>query len=203
MNKYLSLGNNCFIKKYLNTIQPGETNFFDYIGSSQWSINELFLNDFANLFNKEDYANMKVLTNYECVTHKHYYLRFLHDLSKNFTDLQFNQFKSKYIRRILRLKKLLSEENKIIFLRTEEHYENRVIYHPDKYVKTELEYLFEFSDIIKNLYPQLDFSIIQISRSENQNFEDKNIIVINNNIKLTWENCTDVISDILQRTSFA
>ena len=80
MNKFLSLGNNCFIKKYLNTIQPGETNFFDYIGSSQWSINELFLNDFANLFNKEDYVNTKVLTDYECVTHKHYYLRFLHDL---------------------------------------------------------------------------------------------------------------------------
>ena len=59
--KIISLGSNCYNKIYLNKIGiKRETNYFDYIGTSMWAINELFImNKFKDVFsNKDNFINM-------------------------------------------------------------------------------------------------------------------------------------------------
>ena len=196
----LSLGGNCFIKKYLNYIGVNqETNFFDYIGSSMWSINELFENDFSNLFNLDEYENFEIKKNVKLVTNKRYYLIFKHDFSKKYSIKSlFLKFTEKYTRRINRLKDLLLNEKKIIFIRLEESLIDRIIYkeYEDKFKKSEFDYLKDFINIIKNKYPNLDFEIIYISSQEND-IKENNIKIINlNNEILDWNNCAIKINNL-------
>ena len=63
-NKYtlISLGYNCNIKKYIDSIRLNNpTHFFDYIGTSMWGINELILHNFTDIFNINDF--IKIRTN--------------------------------------------------------------------------------------------------------------------------------------------
>jgi hypothetical protein len=183
-----------------------ETNLFDYIGVSMWSINELLLNDFKNLCDINEYKKYKILNNdfNEIIIHEKYYLRFLHDFKNNKSEeekkiflntsdpnnkkfymnriIQFDlmeelknkfpTFKSTLERRIERLKKILSTEKNIIFIRLEEENNERIIYeiYKEKFKKSELENIIEFSNIIKKLYPILNFKIIYISKKHENNY---------------------------------
>ena len=54
-HKIISLGFNCFIKIFLNKMKiEQETQFFDWIGSSTWSIRLLLENHFDDLLQKEN-----------------------------------------------------------------------------------------------------------------------------------------------------
>jgi len=205
--KIISLGYNCYVKKYMNDLNISqETNLFDYIGVSMWSINELLLNDFKNLCDINEYKKYKILNNdfNEIIIHEKYYLRFLHDFKNNKSEeekkiflntsdpnnkkfymnriIQFDlmeelknkfpTFKSTLERRIERLKKILSTEKNIIFIRLEEENNERIIYeiYKEKFKKSELENIIEFSNIIKKLYPILNFKIIYISKKHENNY---------------------------------
>ena len=115
--KIYSLGYNCCVKRYIDTIsKKGATNLFDYIGSSMWAINKLFENDFQDLFDINMYKNMEITPNYNVITNEKYYFRFLHDLK---TMDNFKKFKESYERRIIRFKEDLNNKNKILFIRLE------------------------------------------------------------------------------------
>ena len=227
MNNYkiISLGYNCFIKKFTNDIGINqETNFFDYIGTSMWAINKLFENNFANLFNEDDYENLKIQTdNLIVITNKHYYFRFLHDFKNNThidlikfninkkidqkiiddVKLQFYKCKETYERRIIRLKDLLIKEKKILFIRLEETMHNRIIYDEYKsyFEKPELDYIIDYSKMIKINYPNLDFKIIYISKiHDNKYMMENNLIILNSRDVIidTWDNCLDGLKDLFR-----
>jgi len=201
--KIVSLGYNCYVKKYVDdNFGKMETNFFDNTGISMWAINELFKNDFSDLFNIEDYEKMEIVPKYFVYTNKKYYLRFLHDLS----DLsRFNTFKESYQRRIKRLDDLIKNQN-ILFIRFEEPQTNRIMYdfYKEKFKKSELDYIKDFSNIIKKKYPNAKFKIIYISDIyEIELFEDSNLLILNKNAKYnwTWSNCSAVIKDMFEKNN--
>jgi hypothetical protein len=227
MNNYkiISLGFNCFIKIFTNDSGiKQETNFFDYIGTSMWAINKLFENNFANLFNEDDYENLKIQTdNLIVITNKHYYFRFLHDfknntninlikfnidktIDQNIIDdvkLQFNKFKEAYERRIIRLKDLLIKEKKILFIRLEETMHNRIIYDEYKsyFEKPELDYIIDYSKMIKINYPNLDFKIIYISKiHDNKYMIENNLIILNSkNVAIDdWRKSSNGLKDLFR-----
>jgi hypothetical protein len=198
--KIISLGYNCCPKKftnYINISQP--TNLFDYIATPMWGINELLENDYTGLTDINNYKIIPIMKNdNEILTNLKYYFRFLHDFKNQeitnsddednvleFFDkmilvrMQFNEFKNKYERRIVRFKELLKNEEKILFIRYEEPIKNRIIYDEYKirYQKEELEYIRDFALIIKKQYPDLEFKIIYISYKHDTKKED-NITIL-------------------------
>lgn len=227
MNNYkiISLGFNCFIKMFTNDIGiKQETNFFDYIGTSMWAINKLFENNFANLFNEDDYENLKIQTdNLIVITNKHYYFRFLHDFKNNTNinlikcnidkiidqkiiddvKVQFYKFKEVYERRIIRLKDLLIKEKKILFIRLEETMHKRIIYDEYKsyFEKPELDYIIDYSKMIKINYPNLHFKIIYISKiHDNKYMIENNLIILNSkNVAIDdWTQSTNGLKELFR-----
>lgn len=187
----ISLGYNCFFKKFLKTKFKfnKETNFFDNIGTSMWSINELLLNDFEDFFSPTHYKQIKIKNNSNAnfLSNTKYYIRFIHDLEikkfdYNYDGKYFNDFVSRYSRRKDRLYNLLTNNNKAIFFRLEEENENRIIYpeYEDKNKISEFDNLLIFTEIIRNKFPNLIFSIIYVSRIlDTKIYSSNNIIVIN------------------------
>ena len=201
----ISLGYNCCIKRFFDSIVPKETNFFDYIGTSMWAITELFENNFQDIFNTEYYKQIEILENQPItfLSNTKYYIRFLHDLECNSVDSNpklFLEFKSKYERRIKRLDELINSSNKTIFIRYEESLDNRIIYKEfeEKIKINEYEYVKKFSSIIKSKYPNKKFKIIYLTKTlEESNDIENNILLLNiSNYTFDWVNCVEEITKI-------
>jgi hypothetical protein len=205
MKTLISLGFNCYIKKYLLTKQSTSTNLFDYIGAPMWAICELLENNFNELTEKKHFSYKKILNNEkEIWINKKYYIRFKHDLNNySFSEKEFDVFKKKYDRRIERffdlLKRCELNNKEIIFIRLEENNNNRIIYeeYKQKYEKDELYYYELFCDIIQKLYPKLKFELLVISNNNSNRY--KNITILNdpkiNEYK--WDDCEKYIENIL------
>lgn len=191
---FLSIGYNCFPKMYISKkLCNGPTNFFDYIGTSMWSINEILSNDFFigsnKLFNKSDYGKINIrANNASCILgNKKYFLRFVHDIHKPNdinNDNLFNNFVDKYERRAVRFMETLksAQENKqsILFMRIEE---KTII--PREYMEkssgpgAELEKIKEFSSIVKSKFNGLKFFVIYLTtKYESKLYGDDNILVV-------------------------
>jgi hypothetical protein len=213
-DKTVSLGYNCFIKKFLDSKISQETNFFDWIGTSMWSINLLIEDDFKDIFQLRDLIYIQTVTSgniQHAVTHKKYYLRFPHDLQKDDvenigayfrrpmwqtrTRLQnILKIKDSYVRRATRFNQFLKTQQKILFIRFEEKLQDRIIHKTyEKYfLHTELEHVIFFSKLIKRKYQQLQFEIIFISGTNENNYDsDNNILILKDTIGITWDKCAD------------
>jgi len=105
----------------------------------------------------------------------------------------FDIFKDSYERKINRFKNLLINENKILFIRFEESQKDRIIYDVYKHYlnKTDLEYIKDFSNIIKKEYPNLEFKIIYISKTFDINYiKENNIIILRlDEDTVDWNDC--------------
>ena len=208
---FISLGYNCFFKKFIkNKLKHNkETNFFDYIGTSMWSINELLTNDFEDFFNKSDYKNIpiKINENNDFITNTKYYIRFFHDLNTSkFNGVNkekyFKDFVSSYTRKKNRLYQLLNDNNKILFLRLEEDNTNRINYpeYEDMAKIDEIENLIIFTKIIKNKFPNLNFTVLFISKKLKTNIDESNNIIIINSGDYplnNWKSSQDELENIL------
>lgn len=187
----ISIGYNCFFKRFLK-IKLGhnkETYFFDYIGTSMWSINELIKNDFDDFFNHNHYKKIEINTTKICnhLTNTKYYVRFPHDLeldkfNGDYNSKYFIDFINSYTRKKNRFYELLNSNNKIIFLRLEEDNTNRIIYpeYKDKVKINEYDDLKNFTEIIKNKFPNLNFIVIFISKTSETNIDEVNNTIILN-----------------------
>ena len=232
LSKYtiISLGYNCFIKKYMNYKNISqETQLFDYIGSPMWGINKFIIdinnNNSEYLFKKDDYELLNITNKEKMVTQKKYYFRFLHDLNdipkKNYTiklitnkyskniqkitnknkDELFDKFKEKYKRRIQRFTDILSSNKILLFIRFEEKMEDRILYDfiNDAYKIDELDYLIEFSNIIKNINPLLEFKIIYITKKFQNSFNG-NIVILNISENITnYNNCEIKFDELFEK----
>ena len=225
-DKVISLGSTCYMKKLIDTVTKQETHFFDWIGSSVWSINLLIENDFKNIFEQNDFHNMHVMTagNFQnCYTNKKYYLRFAHDFDQadvarffrqkqkkplwqskeiiNKFDNDFIEFKNKYERRAERIQNILNTKQRILFLRFEEPSQHRV-YH-NIYLQqlkiSESTHLINFSEIVKRKYPDADCMVIYFSKNCNSNYDKTNgIITIKDTLNIdNWDDCIEKLNKLI------
>lgn len=210
-DKVLSLGSNCFIKKYIDSLGvKQETHFCDYIGTSIWGLYELFNNEFNDVFQPTDYVVMRILTDGDqyIVTNKKYYLIFKHMFTQNhqisnFKILrnEFFGFKETYSRRIKRLTTLLTESKNILWLRLEES-DERIKHdiYAKKYEESELSQLIQFSQLLKIRYPNCLFTYIFIFTDIDKSMylDEYRILVLKNttNIK-NYLDCENKIHHIL------
>lgn len=168
-NKILSLGSNCYPKFFISRIlNPpyGETELFDYIGTSMASINQLLLNDFDGLYEPSNFALIHTLEGEEpMITNTKYYMRFIHDLKK-VTDADSSEFQAKMQRRILRFKKNMTEFDRILFIRRQEIQKGRIYYKGEGLLRPERMELDEFIEILKIKYNCANVTIIYINLDE-------------------------------------
>lgn len=194
----ISLGWNCFPKKYITThIHADAYKLFDYTGSACGGILEMFKNDFKNVTeNLEPIIicnndNKKVYTNIE------YYIRFTHE--PFYTEQNKIHSIERITNRINRFKTLLKSDSKIIFIRYEESIENRIMYDQIKkyYEKPEYEYLQEISDWLKT-NTILDFKIIYLNKRIHQYDTNYKILSIKDNFEnVDWSNVSEKFKNIL------
>jgi hypothetical protein len=215
LNKYdkvISLGSNCYIRLYLDSINvKKETHFFDNIGSSMWSINKLVENNFSDLFNQDDYCMMHISNTKDkyIYTHKKYYLIFKHDFLQNYlsnvnsvSKKTFLEFKIKYERRKERFIQLINNKDTVLFIRLEENRNPKI--HHEIYEKnfetSELEYVKIFSNIIKKINPSKKFLIIFISKQNKNNYDfENNIITIKDILNInTWIKCDKKLQELFE-----
>jgi len=163
-DKILSLGSKCCVKFFIEKIlKPpyGNTELFDYIGTSMGQINELIVNDFEDLTTDTYFELLNIIYGEDpIVTNTKYYMRFKHDLRKP-EDACGLEFKNKMKRRILRFKQNIEKSKNILFIRQEESNFLRVPYKLQK--KSELEELREFIDILHGKYKCGKITVIYIN----------------------------------------
>ena len=212
-DKIISLGSNCYVKMFLESIKRSdETHFFDYIGSSMWAINDLFKEDFKDLFDDgiDVLEKKRILTKGDqyILTHKKYHIRFKHEfkqqkfyseIKENIKLEDFNKTRDKYIRRKERLKDILNNNQTLLFIRYEEDQENRIQHFEDK--KSEIEYIYEFIEIIKEKYPLKKFCILLLSHNlENEDKRNENLIILKNIEKINiWVESPAKIKNTIEK----
>ena len=192
----VSLGYSCYPKIFIKKIIKKETHFFDYLGSSTWSIINLLNNNFDNFFNKKKYyylnGKFKPYDKNFLIYNKEYYIRFVHDNDFLKSGNAWNEFKNKYTRRFLRFNKLLKSENKLLFLYLEENllrfdklYPEIKKYYPKKeknyhieQSKLEQSRMYDIVKIIKTKYNKHNFKIIYFSNFVEKTKYKDNIIFI-------------------------
>ena len=190
MNKFMdkfddvsSLGYNCYTKLYFNSLKMDkETQFFDYIGTSVWSIIELLENDFDGIFDKSNYKIMNIMKTGDdqfLVVNEKYFIRCKHEFKKTL-DRKFDpeilheyeidkeeleDFIEKMKRRKERFMNMLASNNSLLFIRYEEDPTGR--YHlkqyDEKFNISYMENLKILSDMFKKINPEKKITILDIS----------------------------------------
>lgn len=194
----ISLGCNCFVKKYTKIyVKDCETYLFDYTGSSIAGILEILKNDFVGL---EKIQKIKIHNNNNnkpVNTNLQYYLRFLHEKIDN--EREINKFLISLNNKITRFKNLLKSNKKVVFIRYEENYENRILYDEikDYYVYPETHYLIQLSEWLTT-NTNVNFKIIYLN-STIQSYDEKNKIynILINTKNVDWYNCYNKINDVI------
>ena len=219
--KFISIGYNCFPKKYINHILHININksiediyntdddiyytqLFDFIGTPMYTINKIISEGLEGLNNIENYTIRQICKNkpYKCVLQTQYNIRVPHYLNENFTKIDLDKFINSMNRKMLRLNTILSDNNNIIyFIRLSENIQNMIIYNDSHviYDKTEYEYLNDFINIISSKYPLLRFNILFYNYNENK-YENNIISIKVNYDELNWDNCVDIFSKSLSIT---
>lgn len=173
----VSLGSNCYPKLFIQrVIKPtnGETQLFDYIGTSVWSINALLRADFKDLTNVSMTPILDKVR--PIVTNTEYYVRFMHEL-RNASDAEKPAFKEQIERRIQRFTALMSEPtNNILFIRWQENPKGRIAY-PNFPTTTEYEELGTFVALVKEKYGAA-VTVIYINTEQEGWNEARNILSV-------------------------
>jgi len=176
-DRIVSLGSTCCIKAWLRAYNiEGETNFYDWVGSSMWGIVKLL----------EDPHNETIFD----INH-HKYIRTLNSDEKLNITL-FTVMKDTYSRRLTRFVEMLNNSNKLLFIRQEQNISDRImtLEQEQMFATTELEYLITFTKLLKTKYPTLKFDILFFSHSnETCHLPEHNIIILHGMIG-GWDTCT-------------
>lgn len=199
--KILSLGFNCYPKFFISkVIKPvyGETELFDYVGSSMWSNNLLLLNDFAGLTDKNNFALMPILEGEPpIVTNTKYYIRFRHDL-KTVAESQTVEFLEKMNRRVSRFKKNIASSDHVLFIKMQETQDGRIKYGQEEITcEAEHDAIEEFIDILYMKYQCRKVTVIYINlESDGWNKRGDVLSVKINAIGKDWERAHLDIQDL-------
>ena len=190
MNKFMdkfddvsSLGYNCYTKLYFNSLKMDkETQFFDYIGTSVWSIIELLENDFDGIFDKSNYKIMNIMKTGDdqfLVVNEKYFIRCKHEFKKTL-DRKFDpeilheyeidkeeleDFIEKMKRRKERFMNMFASNNSLLFIRYEEDPTGRydLKQYDEKFNISYMDNLKILSDMFKKINPEKKITILDIS----------------------------------------
>ncbi len=215
-NQIISLGSSCFTKRFIDFLGiKQETHFFDYLGTKGWSIHQLLQNDFKDLFDKNDYVNLRILSKGDeyTITNKKYYINFKHDFPQTFKEIthpihisQYQNVFSKYERRVNRFKNLINNiENKILFIRIEQR-SDRVIRDEDSEKNNlgELYFCKEFMKLFKEKNKNIFLLFFYSHIDKDTYFPDENLIVLKLDTPIeVYETChIDLFYVFLQKYDF-
>jgi hypothetical protein len=200
-NKILSLGANCYPKLFISKIlKPsyGETELFDYIGTSMWSINLLLLNDFQGLYDKNNFELLQIL---KCgpyvVTNTKYYLRFKHDLN-TVKMAESADFQEKMKRRIDRFKLNVSKNEHVLFIRQQESKKKRLPYNLHEN-RSEIDELHDFIDTLHMKYNCKKATVIFINLEHDGWNERHDILSIKvDSLDYDWKNAHNYIKQLFE-----
>jgi len=178
-----SLGYNCYTKLYFNSLKMDkETQFFDYIGTSVWSIIELLENDFDGIFDKSNYKIMNIMKTGDdqfLVVNEKYFIRCKHEFKKTL-DRKFDpeilheyeidkeeleDFIEKMKRRKERFMNMFASNNSLLFIRYEEDPTGRydLKQYDEKFNISYMDNLKILSDMFKKINPEKKITILDIS----------------------------------------
>jgi len=201
-DRIVSLGSTCCIKAWLRAYNiEGETNFYDWVGSSMWGIVKL-LEDPHNetIFDINHHKYIRTLNsdkNY-MVVNTYIYLILMHEFpsaassDEKLNITLFTVMKDTYSRRLTRFVEMLNNSNKLLFIRQEQNISDRImtLEQEQMFATTELEYLITFTKLLKTKYPTLKFDILFFSHSnETCHLPEHNIIILHGMIG-GWDTCT-------------
>ena len=168
-----------------------ETQLFDYIGTSAWSIQMLLEKGFQRFFHFPAYSYMRVLEKGDqyMIVHRDYYLRFKHDFLQSYQretyhlgEKDYHQFQKKYQRRIPRFFETIRDpsSSKILFLRLEEYNPDRVYYQEYKREESEVEQMLALCQSFKTLFPEKNITTLFLTSQvqESQWYQDENLYLL-------------------------
>jgi len=210
----ISLGYNCYTKLYLNKIGiEQETHFFDYIGTSTWSIIDMFNNNFEGVFDPNEYKITEVMfkgADKYLVVNQKYFIRCKHEFPKSLDkDLRLNkhelkEFLEKLERRKERFLNMLRNDKSLLFIRYEEDGYGRkpLIHYNDKYEVPVVENLKQIIKIFQsfNLNKKIYIMDLSYKHDKSEFLKDNNIIKIKMNERIPrWEYAQNYIIDALKK----
>jgi hypothetical protein len=194
----ISFGFNCFVKIMLQKMKiEQETHFFDWIGTSLWTLRVLLQNDFDSILEKDKLQYIQTVDEElgYVWTDVNYYIRLKHDFNQTYkkntnkiTEKQIVDTQHKYQRRKKRLLETFQEceskQKPVLFLRLEEDPIDRMNH--DQYhkyePKDEMTESLLISAWLQKKYPQLIFHICLISRiQQKESFvhpDDPHILIL-------------------------
>jgi hypothetical protein len=164
----MSLGSDCYTRFFLNNLYgKKETQLFDYIGSSMWSINDMIENDFEGLTDVSNYSIRTIMKDTPSMpVHERYNLRFLHDgrvienrrrrreLKKDFVD--------KLMRRAQRFKETIMSARNPLFVRVQE--KTGIRWKPKEFPADEMSELLRFRELLRTKYGVTQCTIVYVNR---------------------------------------
>lgn len=201
-NRIFSLGSNCYPKFFISKIlKPSnkETDLFDYIGASMWSINALLLNDFVGLNDHTNFALMPVLEGAKpIVINTKYYLRFKHDLA-TVADATNGIFKGKMARRLKRFNDGLTADS-LLFIRQQESQTGRLPYTSPSALRSDAEELDEFIDILHMKYNCKKVVVIYINLDVDGWNERRDVLSVKiDSLDYDWKIAHTVIQELFEK----
>jgi len=201
-NRIFSLGSNCYPKFFISKIlKPSnkETDLFDYIGASMWSINALLLNDFVGLNDHTNFALMPVLEGAKpIVINTKYYLRFKHDLA-SVADATNGIFKGKMARRLKRFNDGLTADS-LLFIRQQESQTGRLPYTSPNALRSDAEELDEFIDILHMKYKCKKVVVIYINLDVDGWNERRDVLSVKiDSLDYDWKIAHTVIQQLFEK----
>ncbi len=212
----ISLGYNCYTKLYLNKIgMEQETHFFDYIGTSTWSIIDMFKNNFEGVFDPNEYKITQVMfkgPDKYLVVNQKYFIRCKHEFPKSLENenelrinkLELKDFLEKLERRKERFLNMLRNDKSLLFIRYEEDPYGRIPFHnyDEKYKVPIVENLKQIINIFQSFNSKKKIYIMDLSYKHHKSefLKDSNIIKIKMDERIPrWEYAHNYIIDALKK----
>ena len=172
-----------------------ETQLFDIIGTSMWSINQLIENRFEGIL---DSRLFKDLVHKEgdkpIVTNTRYNLRFKHDLEKAMQSRSLS-FQAKVNRRIPRLEGIFRSAKQLVLIRYQEIQTRRIQHGP---ITDERAELYRFTTLLRSHYHQQNYVIIYITSGPGGWDETHRILSVHTDeLDSPYEGCADRLSALI------
>ena len=192
----LSLGANCYPAAYIKEfLKPDnkETQLFDTLGTSMWSINKLIEERFEGIIDRHNFKDIQHREGEgTIVTNTRYNVRFLHDLQFAIQARSLT-FRARMTRRIPRIEAIFREAPQLLLIRYQEIQARRIQHGPptDEYAE-----LCRFAALLRSKYRQNNFVIAYIAERESGWDEENRILTVHiPSTDIPYEGCGAVIAD--------
>ena len=172
-----------------------ETQLFDTIGTSMWSINQLIEDRFEGILDRHLFKDIVHREGHgTIVTNTRYNLRFKHDLSFAIQSRSLS-FRAKVNRRIPRLEGIFRDAKQLLLIRYQEIQTHRIQHGPVTDERTEL---YRFTTLLRSHYHQQNYVIIYITSDPGGWDETHRILSVHTDeLDSSYDGCADRLSRLI------